>query len=150
MRLLLHIMPRDGLFDEHHRSNRFSPAVCLLTSGVPRVPSDRVGFIKPLQTSKAGRPLKVAKARLPPSKSMFTVYKGEWHDAPFHPWRASKVGCLCGLKWIPGILSNSLGTVVTSVRQNASIRNHCCVPCSCTEFWYLAATTPPTARCPTI
>lgn len=31
----------------------------------------------PLQTSKAGRPLKVGKARLPPSKSMFTVYKGE-------------------------------------------------------------------------
>ena len=40
----------------------------------------RIGrFGHPLQTSKAGRPLKVGKARLPPSKSMFTVYKGEWH-----------------------------------------------------------------------
>lgn len=29
------------------------------------------------QSSKAGRPLKVGKPRLPPSKSMFTVYKGE-------------------------------------------------------------------------
>ncbi|CAM9862854.1 unnamed protein product, partial [Sphacelaria rigidula] len=29
-------------------------------------------------SSKAGRPLKIGKPRLPPSKSMFTVYKGEF------------------------------------------------------------------------
>eukprot|EP00903_Cladosiphon_okamuranus_P019304 g17744.t1 len=39
---------------------------------------DDQGLYRETQTSKAGRPLKVAKARLPPSKSMFTVYKGEF------------------------------------------------------------------------
>ncbi|CAB1121365.1 GT14 [Ectocarpus sp. CCAP 1310/34] len=39
---------------------------------------DDQGLYREKQSSKAGRPLKVGKARLPPSKSMFTVYKGEF------------------------------------------------------------------------
>ncbi|CAM9411024.1 unnamed protein product, partial [Hapterophycus canaliculatus] len=39
---------------------------------------DDQGLYRETQSSKAGRPLKVGKPRLPPSKSMFTVYKGEF------------------------------------------------------------------------
>lgn len=63
------------------------------------------GWSPAAQTSKAGRPLKVGKARLPPSKSMFTVYKGEsvarrreWRDIHcFYPYLAYRSTCrLCG------------------------------------------------------
>ncbi|CAN0460592.1 unnamed protein product, partial [Ascophyllum nodosum] len=64
---------------------RYADAGLSFVEGAPLNERNRVevmiddqGLYREKQTTNAGRPLKVGKPRLPPSESMFTVFKGEF------------------------------------------------------------------------